>query len=134
CVNGACVGGNGCDPNAPEVCDGLDNNCNNVADENAQCPDATQMCVNGACVGGNNCPNPSPEVCDGLDNDCDGVVDESAPCPNNSVCVNGICSNCNGANLPEICDGVDNNCNGIVDENASCPNPGQMCVNGGCVP
>jgi hypothetical protein len=91
-------------------------------------------CVNGACSGGNNCPNPSPEVCDGLDNDCNGAVDEGALCPNNTVCSNGVCVNCNGFLQPEICDGVDNNCNGVVDENAACPNPGQMCVNGGCVP
>ena len=75
-----------------ERCDGLDNDCNGVIDDNAYAPVNT-TCGLGvcertgveACVAGeifDNCtPNtPSEGVvddCDGLDNDCDGKVDEA---------------------------------------------------------
>jgi hypothetical protein len=50
-----------CTP-SPEVCDGVDNNCNGQVDE------------------GDVCCKPTAEVCDGKDNDCDGQVDEDEVC------------------------------------------------------
>ena len=56
----------GCSGCVPEVCDGMDNDCDSEVDDG--CP------VLPACV-------PSPETCDGADNDCDLVVDEGCPTP-----------------------------------------------------
>ena len=71
-----------------EICDGLDNDCDDGIDEEL---DVVTFCGVGecgstgviACVGGveqgDTCaPNaPGTEVCDSLDNDCDGSTDEN---------------------------------------------------------
>ncbi len=77
----------------PEVCDGIDNNCNSAIDEGV-----LNRC--GTCG-----PEPT-EVCDGIDNDCDGAVDEG---------VANICGGCWTVG-PEVCDQIDNDCDGAIDE------------------
>ena len=120
---------------APEVCDGQDNNCNTETDEGL----GTLSCGKGACAhtapacadGQAQLCDPfagiSEEVCDGADNDCNGLTDEGLGtttcglgiCQHTQpVCAQGTSTQCDplaGAG-EEICDGQDNDCDGKTDE------------------
>ena len=130
----------------PEICDGIDNDCNAFPDDvdgrGDECLNENQYgactgildCVEGqealVCVGG----PPQQDTCDYIDNDCDGTADEDYSALYDACSVGvGLCERfgfevctedgsdvaCNAVAadpLPEVCNGLDDDCDGEADE------------------
>jgi hypothetical protein len=161
-------------PASPEVCDGLDNDCNGDVDDGIAGVGQACEAGEGACrtAGTTICAGDGsivcdaverdggPEVCDGVDNDCNDVVDDVqglgdfclvgvGQCAGEGIviCGDGPQPVCNAVEMPaspEVCDGIDNDCNGAADDVPGGCGPadpcegvvcdiGQFCRDGACV-
>ncbi len=160
---GACQGEvQGCNPlQNPgihcDVCNGLDDDCDNQVDEDFQ----STQCSTNCGIGMTKCTNGqitcdaqaagSDTTCNNIDDDCDGSIDEDWVCDPSPTCVGPNCCKCGSGTSceqtkcvggvlkcvasqtigVEQCNCLDDDCDGTVDEDTTCGNGGQ-CVQCQC--
>ncbi|MCP4870720.1 MAG: hypothetical protein GY898_18620 [Proteobacteria bacterium] len=112
-------------PDAAEVCDGTDNNCDGSIDEGFDTDSDTFTTCAGDCDDTDDTINPDAvETCDGVDedcgvdDDCDGDVDEEVDEDGDGYgnCT-GDCDDSLSSVNPsavEVCNGVDDDCDGVI--------------------
>ncbi len=124
-------------PEAPEACDGKDNDCDGLTDESPDNDGDGRNLCQGDCDDRAAGVHPGAvEACDGIDNDCDGATDEStdADQDGHTLC-GGDCDDRDPEAYPdalERCDGKDNDCDGLTDESDDLDGDGLSVCNNDC--
>lgn len=102
-------------PKSVEACDGVDDDCNGLVDDNAVCPTPGDLCHDGKCVppcGKKEFKCNPGTICDTATDLCVDPACVDKKCPDGQTCRGGTCG------AP---------CDGVV-----CPH-GQTCVNDACI-
>ncbi len=114
-------------PAAAEVlCDGIDNNCNGLGDDDVNADGDPVSFCDGDCddADADRYPGNTEDLCDGVDQDCDGLGDDDVNADGDPVSFcDGDCDDADDDRYPgnteDLCDGVDQDCDGLGDDDVN---------------
>jgi hypothetical protein len=135
-------------PGQTEQCDGIDINCDGLADDGFDDNDQDGVAFCDGNAGGvfqDDCDDNDAEVrpgliesCDGVDNNCNNLIDEVTDIDGDGFTNCGAEPDCDDGNAEinpgaaELCDNRDNNCNNLIDEGFDIDGDGLTTCRGDC--